>query len=242
MPGKHREEAFRTGPPCIRCGTPTRPWHCRKIRFCSCQCFYAHKRENRPKRTCTICGREYVSYWKGIRTCSQKCGGVLRRKRRTFICRQCGKSFWKPISAGHRQYCSIHCAGIGARRLGVTPDWRGSDWKKQKAQARKRDDDACQYLNCGVRSRRGKAVHVDHIIPYRLHHSNDLVNLMCLCANHHSAKTGVEYHLFKGNRVAFESRMNQLGCPMDRLAEAMVWWGTKPQLPLSLRGLADVEK
>lgn len=74
------------------------------------------------------------------------------------------------------------------------PNWQGgktaalwgNNWKEQRKKARNRDDYKCQI--CGYWSR---FIPVHHIKPRRLFSeenieaSNDLSNLICLCAKHH---------------------------------------------------------
>lgn len=84
----------------------------------------------------------------------------------------------------------------------------GKDWKARTASIRARDGKKCQI--CGHTER----LAIDHIIPLRLSHCNDLDNLITLCKRCHAAKTGSEQSLKRGNRAGFEQSLRTLGWNM----------------------------
>lgn len=82
----------------------------------------------------------------------------------------------------YRGYLCDHCAQTfyRGRFVGLSKEYRGTDWKLQRRRARKRDNWTCRC--CGkTREELKKRPDVHHIIPYRLSLSNDLNNLVCLC-------------------------------------------------------------
>lgn len=63
--------------------------------------------------------------------------------------------------------------------------WRKKCVQRAKLEARKRDNDTCQY--CGASKRNGAAIHASHILPegaYPLM-SDEPYNIIALCAVHH---------------------------------------------------------
>jgi len=77
-------------------------------KYCTVQCHYAHKQRLRT-RPCAVCGKDFDS-WGKKPTCSQECGGTLRRgpvsPRKS--CEVCGKSV--NGTKTKTRFCSRSCA------------------------------------------------------------------------------------------------------------------------------------
>lgn len=86
-----------------------------------------------------------------------------------------------------RGYLCEECAATFARGrfVGRSKMYRGTDWKRQRLKARRRDNYACRCCN-KTKIELGKHPNIHHIIPYRLSLSNELDNLICLCPKCHS--------------------------------------------------------
>ncbi len=109
--------------------------------------------------------------------------------------------------------------------------FRGTDWAKQAKKARKRDNNICGV--CGKPKSKGEALSVDHIIPYRMFQCNELVNLISLCRGCHSVKTSaIETKIMEGDKLGFLQKARESQWPMDRIEDALVYFGKSPQLPL----------
>ena len=113
----------RFSQPCEHCGNPTTPQiHAHQRRFCTTKCFYASRRASRPKKACIICGKEIQSYYAGTKrlivnvgpTCSQECGGILRRRRKQVNCQWCDHHFEAKRGASSK-FCSMSCRKLAMR-------------------------------------------------------------------------------------------------------------------------------
>jgi HNH endonuclease len=97
---------------CQECGKHIVSSHFRPkklLRFCSPACWYRHLGSLKVKKKCEVCGAEFKPNYTE-RTCSQKCGGVLRRKRFGGKCKECGESYWKCNSRGiDSGFCGSAC-------------------------------------------------------------------------------------------------------------------------------------
>lgn len=209
---------------------------------CGIECGGLYRRR-RKQLNCAWCGAQFEAKRNGSnKFCSLSCRSLSYRDPKNparengewiLKCWTCGKDFRRRVKRRSRRtrrtFCSLVCRTSGMRGpnnpsfRGKRRHYRGEDWPERKAEARERDHCTCQY--CGCVETKGATVHVDHIIPWLLHQKNDLVNLMCLCQRDHAAKTHAEAYLIRGDMLRFKARMNQLGCPEDRLNQALAWWG-----------------
>jgi hypothetical protein len=223
-------------------------------KFCSSKCWGVFQNQRKP-RNCAFCQKVFIVRPSGAsrKYCSKKCASLANRKANNpprdeqgnwiLKCSTCETEFKRPLGTmsrfKRRVFCSKECQRKGFRGTsspmfrGNRRHYRGNDWPERRLEARKRDGNSCQYLSCD-NPLGGKLASVDHIIPFRLHYSNDLENLMCLCRSHHAQKTQAENHLLKGEGLIFRSILNRIGCPQDRLERAFEWWAKKPQLALNL--------
>lgn len=235
---------------CVVCGEIfTGKW--KEIKTCGRKCGGV-LRSKQVRTSCAICGKETIAPRSQARKyCSKKCNGIALRVPETplrdgnfFVlkCFNCGVTFKriarKQTRHKGRSFCSKECMSKGNRGAshalfrGDRRHWRGPDWSMRQKEAREMDGHTCQYIGCEVATQNKQKIGVDHIIPFRLHHSNDIENLMCICRSHHAQKTQAENFLLKGDWISFERTLNRVGCPLDRLEKAKVWWGNKPQLPI----------
>lgn len=140
QPGNARTEVmiYRTGKiprnqkPCLRCETPFDVYaSTTKQKFCSRECAYAYRRENR-KRVCDACGNEFHAPTKNTKQkyCSETCR--VKAKRLELHCIVCGNGYTAPRSLAPKQIkvCSQEC--------------RTEYWRKQRRTAAK---GTCQ--DCG---------------------------------------------------------------------------------------------
>jgi hypothetical protein len=186
-------------------------------RFCSRACG-RRARHARVTLTCRQCGKSfvrkrYMQAWSTERGpfCSSKCYGAwqhinlvgLNRKRVKVPCHVCGAEIEKhPSARAVHNFCSRTCFArwrsseewSGSNNpawLGGHAAYRGPNWMRQSASARRRDKDTCQ--RCSYQARN---LSVHHITPFRLfkdyREANKLSNLRTLCPLCH----GIEEQLF----------------------------------------------
>lgn len=171
--------------------------------------------------------------------CSMACRSAASRI--TLLCMQCGKSIIRRRSTrrARRIFCSIACArkfnrGINNRlwRNSRQNGYRGTDWPSVSAAVRIRDKFTCQVTG---QKQGSKAFPVDHIIPFCLCRSNQMLNLLTVSESVHSSKTPLEQKLIEGDRLGFESGLREIGYPMDKVTAALDWWMKEPQLQFTFR-------
>lgn len=147
---------------------------------CSTECYYEHRwgGSRTVKVECQQCGRKFTR---------QKAELENRSAYGPFCCHECyGK--WR----------SENLAGEDSPswKGGYTLDYGGSNWKRQRRRARKRDSHTCQ--DCGVTEQEwGYKLDVHHIVPYDMFDdpktASRLDNLVTLCrqchANRHNGET-----------------------------------------------------
>lgn len=149
------------------------------------------------KAKCVVCGK-FFQTWPyrirdGVKTCSTKCGGVIRRNRSIHNCAACGKEFERAISqVFHRgvKYCSRECFNQGQiaeaadrptrDKWGRTSRHADKVWQKS---VREKDGYTCQ--RCGKVE---KHIHTHHVAPRsrRPDLKHDVANGKCLCNGCHS--------------------------------------------------------
>lgn len=158
------------------------------------------------------------------RFCSSSCYGIhqstsrlgIGRKRIIVQCDICGSDIEKqPSAVKAHNFCGRQCFGLWRSSpkwcgennpswLGGNSDYRGPNWKEQRAKALERDSNTCQH--CGIFD---IGLHVHHIKPYHLFDSylkaNRMENLISLCPGCHSASDNLFWqqypNLITGRRV-----------------------------------------
>jgi endogenous inhibitor of DNA gyrase (YacG/DUF329 family) len=185
----------------------------RPHKFCTYECFTESKRAKAPKESpkngfVQADDGQWWYFW---------ADGKHRTRAYEKNCEWCGKSF---IAATGRKapFCSRECSGSWKHSEGLTgatksgegsPQWRGGhlyyrgpNWSRQRAAARRRDDNTCQ--DCGLtREEHGRELEVHHIIPFRhfgikeYERANELPNLISLCRPCHLKREAVRDILFK---------------------------------------------
>lgn len=198
---------------CQQCGKeffPINERPSRPAKYCSRKC--SHKAHTtRVTLICRQCNtsferKSYMATWSQERGpfCGFQCYGKwqkinllgVRRNRVNVTCYTCGQSFEKvPSALSKRNFCSRICFGKWRASSEWTgrnnPSWkgghydyRGENWGKQSALARKRDNNTCQHCQDI-----NNILHVHHITPFRLfddyRNANKLDNLITLCNSCH---------------------------------------------------------
>lgn len=181
---------------CAWCGeTFTRPasWGA-KVRFCSKSCGNRSRwaSDTRTLRTCLQCGDSFRSTNKAAKYCSQRCMGAAYRQRVTLSCDHCGKRFEKtPGKVGRFNYCSQSCsrAEHGAKLVRGDRPLRGTEWDRMRLRLIRERGNRCE--RCGMtgddhRERFRHALHLHHIVPYRISRSDHPDNLQIVCVICHA--------------------------------------------------------
>lgn len=113
------EKCRRKGLPCKRCGKQivsagTNP------KFCSPRCCYDFRKESRPAKYCVVCGKE-MGRWTFYRqrACSRACGWILERRRKEFLCKNCGSNIAAPVSRASQRFCNMTCRVSYIRKTGT---------------------------------------------------------------------------------------------------------------------------
>ena len=102
---------------CAGCGKFVRKSCTKSVKFCSPECYHAHKPTNKIKdgvyKTCVNCGVQfYVPQSRAgtATTCSRKCADEYQARNKVhLICPICGKEFIRSPSFSNQRYCSIEC-------------------------------------------------------------------------------------------------------------------------------------
>lgn len=183
-------------------------------KFCSRQCAAKGRKQPPPAQTftytCQRCGKTFTRERnKPYKFCSHQCSHKGRKQPRGITlaentCEQCGQTYQRtPATIG--KFCSSACWGKWHAEhdsgenspfwKGGTTEYRGPNWRKQKAAARKRDGHRCQH--CGVSEDEiGQHLDVHHVKPFRefgyipdqndnYRQANKLSNLLTLCRSCH---------------------------------------------------------
>ncbi|MDN4525288.1 HNH endonuclease [Fictibacillus fluitans] len=165
--------------------------------------------KKRVKLRCEECKNEfYLTPYraKTAKYCSNNCSykaisrnaKVKFSKKRKVNCALCNQEFYKKQSVIKKlNFCSENCMGIYYSESGIfagskSGTWQGGDinyygpnWRRQRREARKRDNFTCQ--DCGINEvTLGQELSVHHIIPFRQFNgdwkrANRLSNLVSLC-------------------------------------------------------------
>lgn len=163
--------------------------------------------------------------------CSQLC---LERMREEWVpaeCQNCrsefpGKAYPNRAELWRRPlFCSVACERVLVLRV-----WRieqyalkqlRTNWGRTKDEVKSRDHYVCQV--CGKTNAQSN-LFVDHIVPFLLSQSNDLVNLILLCHSCHSLKTEIETDLLRGKITRFCRRLKSAGWPVRRVRVALKFY------------------
>lgn len=191
----------RPDPTCEVCGKVFPFLKGGKNRFCSQECWRAAQR-NRVVKSCEVCGKTFdvvPSKAPHVFCCSRACR--VKRMHALLTCRQCGKTVEvrrHVVNDGkNKGFCSYACAAEWQKGenhsnwQGGHDKWRGPNWKRQRYEARKRDNYTCQH--CGVTEEQlGRPLDVHHITPWREFNgdyktANRLSNLVSLCPSCHTS-------------------------------------------------------
>lgn len=190
--------------------------------FCSKECMgkyrskhfvgeNASRKSPRIKVTCRNCGKvfEKTPYTKNLvknHYCSHKCRS--EHGRITKPCTICNKpiSAWKSRESYVTNFfCSRRCfsewrsinmVGENNPSYAGGKNYYGPNWKRQRREARKRDNYKCQ--SCGITEKKlGRELDVHHIKPFKsfccteenkkYKEANKLTNLISLCPSCHKA-------------------------------------------------------
>jgi hypothetical protein len=168
---------------CEECGALITGNHFRGTRFCSRACFGKYRSRTR----------------KGIPRPEVRGPQPERQRRKTLRCPMCEREFAvKQSQVDRRRFCCKDCQAayqrIHAGKVSGSGNWNwvgghdpyyGPNWRKQRREARKRDNYTCQ--DCGTVDQSKRKLDVHHIKPFRLFglprylEANDLSNLVTLC-------------------------------------------------------------
>lgn len=187
--------------PCLICGERKAT---NSNKTCSRRCQAVHRRRHFP-RPCRSCG-QFFTRRTGGPYCSRRCAAVQVDQRNPLEwrrCSNCGNALQRRRSEflrakhGH-VFCGVPCRAaylVGASSpvwKGGHRGYRGRGWPKLAQQIRDRDGHICRH--CGkTEAENGRALDVDHVIPWRLFSdaeaANDPDNLLSLCVSCHGYKT-----------------------------------------------------
>lgn len=187
---------------CDWCGKRFKPDHPKRAKIHACSYACSGKlRSNQILVVCDNCGEKVYKppslAPKGHNHfCSMKCKHEwFRGKNHTSynsvdcICEICGTEFTREKSKVDKnggKYCSQPC--FSQSQVLPAQSYYGPNWLSQRKEARKRDNDTCQY--CGTKQTERK-LDVHHIIPFRVFElvrykeANNLSNLISLCMSCH---------------------------------------------------------
>lgn len=209
------------------------------LRFCSWKCL--DNGTGKPSR-CTYCGKDfkYRSGGGSGKFCSLKCHFSSRNKPTPKPCEHCRVPFVKRDAATTKQkrFCSPKCAAVHRSEMNRSVRFfsriadRRQDWPEVAASVRRAADGRCEVDGCTCQLKQRPSV--DHIVPYRyllkLLESdpsvkpNDVANLFALCRSHHTRKTAMEVHMFRGDTARFVEAVSKY-IPRERVIGALRLYG-----------------
>ena len=102
---------------CIGCGKTVVKSCVKKQKYCSPECYHAHREYRKPKmgvyKICINCGKKfYVPQGRSQKAiaCSVKCHNEYQGRNKVhLICKVCGKEFVRSPFFCNQKYCSIEC-------------------------------------------------------------------------------------------------------------------------------------
>lgn len=171
-------------------------------------------------RPCVECGESFAPFPSAMarsaaKYCSVDCYRVAAARRPLFLeltCPVCGTAFRRIralVARTKNPACSRKCSGALAAspdgpsyRGGKLSSARGPGWVKIRTAIRERDGYRCR--RCGKpESENGRALPVDHIIPWRTFataaEANRPENLVALCDTCHGRKARAELKWLRGD-------------------------------------------
>lgn len=167
-----------------------------KATFCSNDCYHKSMKNvvridlrKRIMKKCLVCEKEFETRFchSRVKTCSKKCGGIIRRgsfperlkEKIEKKCSNCSKLF-KTLPSNKNIFCSRKCF-LNLKSLNVKYPQKqrlqGSAWIKKRKIVIERDK------VCTVCKNNGDQIH--HIIPYSISGDDSLENLTLLCRSCH---------------------------------------------------------
>ncbi len=102
---------------CAGCGKLVRKSCVKGQKYCSAECYHAHRDYHPPKtgvyKVCVNCGKTFYApknrAEKSI-ACSVECHNAYQRRNKIhLICENCGKEFLRSPSFAGQKYCSLEC-------------------------------------------------------------------------------------------------------------------------------------
>lgn len=109
-------------------------------------------------------------------------------------CANCGKQTprkQRDLRRSGRLFCSRTCADAGQKRRDSETLRYGPGWKATREAVRNRDQ-VCRVCS-KTPEHNGRALHVNHLVPYRFGGTNRMENLVALCDScHHKVDALVE--------------------------------------------------
>lgn len=138
-----------------------KPSRALKSKYCGLSCHYAAVRAAHVRRdqACVVCSNLFHAKSKTQPTCSQKCGGELRKSklRRQRKCNHCGVNYW-PGMTTRTKYCSRKClnAEVGKRPAFIESSCAecGTKFKRTAAALKRTRNSFCSPA-CVARFNRG---------------------------------------------------------------------------------------
>ena len=211
---------------CQTCGQTFHPWRsttCRGLepKFCSSACHHTQQQaeaRERNKRTCRHCGRSFQlknGFDKGPNGgsfCSVRCHQHSRARLTERLCAHCGTRFSFPehdLKSKKRHFCSKSCASAAriypSRRSPHHRDTGEPLWRRKRRIVWKRDGGICHVCCVDVRP---TDYHCGHIVDQAVGGSDDLDNLVVMCASCNLTKpfhrSREEYEQWRQDRFRIE--------------------------------------
>jgi len=119
-------------------------------------------------------------------------------------CEHCGKRFDRARSnINKRQFCSVECFRLTAKKEGKEKRRRGQAWEKMRLLALKRDNYTCQ--ECGKKDGRIQVHHMDGSSAFGEDANNKLENLVTLCSRCHR-----QCHALNPRKVKLSRRLGMI--------------------------------
>jgi hypothetical protein len=184
-------------------------------KYCNHDCYWQSmrnkkrpERHKRKQKDCLVCKKKfyYTASRERLKTCSIKCGGIIRRgkpiKKKERIkkkCIGCNNDIYLLPSKENKIFCTKKCFLSFRSKHVKYPDRQriqGYKWEKTRKLVIERDKFCTK---CG---KDGKEVH--HIIPYSITADDSLNNLTLLCKSCHLITHMEMWRMQKNNSATAE--------------------------------------
>lgn len=172
------------------------------LHFASCVLYFLYMRTS----NCVECGKEFSTYKKEQKWCSEKCGAQQRRLGEIITCSVCGKQKYRAankIKSVKGRYCGMPCYRIGSRnKVEYTCKKCGTKFMDHPCEPRVYCSQSCQQ-RLGMPS-----MTVDGYLEKRVNGQNKRLHRIIM--ERHMGRDLTGYHIHHKNHNKLDNRIENL--------------------------------